>query len=447
MVLFGYLLILAVRTQDSFSSPYLIIAGILIWAVASFIIVRPNLAGSRIRRILWAIVLLGGMARFLWAIYIPTRPVSDFRSYHEYALKLAQDKIPDELSKNPGYPLMLSIAYRIEPAVTAGKLLNAALSTLTIYLIFLLGSSLSDSITGLLAAFIFAVLPSEINMVSVLGTEVAATTLITAATLALVTGCRRQRWVGWVFSGGLLLGIGFTVRSSLVFLTPLLLGILIFFNHSTLSRKAWRVVAFGAGAATALLLLMGWHSVVTGRVTLTAFGSQDAFPFLSGTNILAEGKWNEEDAALYFSWSTEDRDRLAMAEALQRVSENPLGILLLIPHKIGTLMGDQTYGNTWSIYPINWRNIKILRDQRQDILDANQYLNQAVYILLLALALYHFIDSRLPVPAISAMAILAVFLLILPHTFLEVQSRYHHIILPYIVLVASQGLHELVELR
>ncbi len=110
-------------------------------------------------------------------------------------------------------------------------------------------------------------------------------------------------------------------------------------------------------------------------------------------------------------------------------------------------MGDQTYGNTWSIYPINWRNLTILRDQRQQVLDANQYLNQAIYILLLALAAYHFLDYRLPAPAVSAMAIFSVILLILPHTILEVQSRYHHIILPYIVLVAGQGLLELVGRR
>ena len=118
--------------------------------------------------------------------------MSDFRSYHEFAKKLAQDEIPDELSKNPGYPLLLSIGYRIEPVVLTGKLLNAALSTLTIYLVFLLGSAVSAPPTGLLAAFLIAILPAEINMVSVLGAEVAATTLIAAATLALVYGCQKN---------------------------------------------------------------------------------------------------------------------------------------------------------------------------------------------------------------------------------------------------------------
>ena len=443
--LFAYLFFLAARVQDAFSARYVIIVGILVWAIAGFLIVRPALEASRIRQILLVILLLGGLARFFWAIYVPTRPVSDFRSYHKFAVKLAQDEIPDALSKNPGYPLLLSIGYRIEPAVITGKLLNAALSTLTIFLVFLLGSAVSTPLTGLLAAFLFAILPAEINMVSVLGAEVAATTLITAATLTLVYGCQKKRWIGWVYSGGLLFGIGLTIRSSLAFLAPLLLGILVFIDHSAISQKICRIIAVLAGTATGLLLLAGWHSALTGRLTLAALQSQDAFPFLSGTNIEAEGGWNEEDAALYFSWQASERDRLAIAEAVRRVRENPLGMTLFIPQKIAVLMGDQTYGNTWSIYPINWRNLTILRDQRQEVLDANQYLNQAVYILLLALAAYHFLDYRLPAPAISAMAIFSVILLILPHTILEVQSRYHHIILPYIMLVAGQGLLELVE--
>lgn len=447
LVLFGYLLLLAVQVQDFFNARYLIIIGIVIWASASFFIVRLALNQSNTRRILLAILLLGGLARFAWAIYVPTRPVSDFRTYHEFALKLAENKIPDELSKNLGYPLMLSLGYRIEPAVLTGKLINAALSTLTIYLIFLLGNALSTPITGLLAAFLFSILPVEINMVSVLGGEIAATSLITAATLAAVTGCQQKRWAGWIFGSGLLLAIGFTVRSSLAFLAPLLLAILVFFNHATTGKKALRLAAFCAGIAAGLLLLVGWHSAATGKASLAALQSQDTFPFLSGTNLQEEGIWNEEDAALYFSWSPADRDRLAVTVAYQRIKENPLGILLFIPSKFAILMGDQAYGNTWSLLPVNWRNLKILRDQRQDVLDANKYFNQAVYILLLALAVYHFVDYRLPAPAISAMAILAVILLMLPHAILEVQSRYHHIILPYIVLVAGQGLLELTQRR
>lgn len=64
------------------------------------------------------------------------------------------------------------------------------------YLVFLLASTVSTPTIGLLGGFLFAILPIEINMVSVFGAEVAATTLITAATLALVTGCRKEARLG-----------------------------------------------------------------------------------------------------------------------------------------------------------------------------------------------------------------------------------------------------------
>jgi len=72
--LFAYLLFLAARVQDTFSARYVIITGILVWAIAGFLILRPALEASRIQRILLVILLLGGLARFFWAIYVPHPP-------------------------------------------------------------------------------------------------------------------------------------------------------------------------------------------------------------------------------------------------------------------------------------------------------------------------------------------------------------------------------------
>ncbi len=444
LVLYGYLLLLAATNDGTFRLKYLIFIGFFIWAAAAFIILRSAASPAAVRRTLLAILLLGGLVRFLWAIYIPTRPVSDFRVYHDRAIELLEGSVPEELSKNPAYPLLLSLGYRIEPAVVTGKFINAALSTLTIYLVFLLGNALSIPAIGLLGAFLFAILPSEINMVSVLGTEVAATTLITAAIFALVSGCCKGVRPGWLFAGGLLLGAGLLVRSSLVFLVPVLLGYILLTQSSSAVAKLSSLAVFSAGVAAILVALAGWHSLSTHRLNVSALRSQDAYVFLSGTNTEAGGHVNEEDSALYFSWPEDMRDRYAVQTAFQRVAENPKGFLLFIPSKIAALMGDHTYGNKWSIYPINWRVLKSLRDRREVILNVNGYINQAVYILLLSLALFHFITYRFPAPEISTLSVFAVLLLIIPHIILETQSRYHHPILPFIVLVAGVGVFELV---
>jgi 4-amino-4-deoxy-L-arabinose transferase-like glycosyltransferase len=442
LLLFGYLLLLAATNEDTFRLKYLVVVGLLTGTAAVYIVLRTRSSPGSVRRILLAIVLLGGLARFLWAIYIPTRPVSDFRSYHDRAMEIVQGRIPEELSKNPGYPLLLSLVYRVEPAVVSGKIINAALSTLTIVLVFLLGSALSTPAIGLLSALLFAILPSEINMVSVIGTEVAATALVTAATLALVYGCRSTAQPGWLFASGLLLGAGLLVRSSLLFLAPVLAVYLVFARGFSAAAKLTRLAVFSAGVASSLLALAAWHSLSTHQLNLSAFKSQDAFVFLSGTNIQAEGHFNQEDADLYLSWPAEARDRLAVQEAFRRVAANPAGFLLFIPKKIASLMGDQTYGNKWSIFPINWHILKQLRAQREVIMNVNGYINQSVYILLLGLALFHFIYYRFPAAEISALSILAVVLLLIPHTILEVQSRYHHPVLPFVVLVAGVGLFE-----
>lgn len=101
LILFGYLLLLAATNGETFRAKYLIIIGVLILAAAGIITLRTSASPTSIRRTLLVIVLLGGLARFLWAAYVPTRPVSDFRRNHERALQIIENRIPEELSKNP----------------------------------------------------------------------------------------------------------------------------------------------------------------------------------------------------------------------------------------------------------------------------------------------------------------------------------------------------------
>jgi hypothetical protein len=114
-------------------------------------------------------------------------------------------------------------------------------------------------------------------------------------------------------------------------------------------------------------------------------------------------------------------------------------------------MGPNDYGNLWSLHAIDWGegNLwgvhavnggqwKLYRDLHDDLISINGLSSQAVYVVILALAVYSLRVNG--VPGISMIGVMAVMLTLLPHTVLEVQPRYHHYIMPFIVLLAASGL-------
>ena len=276
-------------------------------------------------------------------------------------------------------------------------------------------------------------------MVSVLGTEVPATTALTAAIAGLLIPRARPAAARLIFAAGLLFGAGLTMRSPLIFYLPVLLLLLIPAGQPPHYRTlALRALSFAGGIMLIFSLLAVWHSLSIGKPSPSAFGMQDSFPYLSGTNVRYEGAYNPEDAALYTSWPPEERDRLARQVAINRITSAPGAFVRLIPVKIEHLIADNTYGNKWSISYIDWNVWR----RHSDISEANfQASNglwaQAVYLVILALATHAFIGRSARLLPLLALGL--VVCMLIPHIILEVQPRYHHAVVPLIALAAGSG--------
>jgi len=430
VLIFGYLLLLSLSysyTDFAYQAIFTLLAGICIWFCINFISTLYNKYGAT--RVFWGIFFLGGMIRFSWALFVTTQPFSDFEYYYNNAMQLAQGNIV--LTKNMGYSLLLSAWFRLYPSVLTGKLINAAASTLSILFLYHIGSRLINKKAGLIASFLFAVLPSEIIMVSVLGTEVVVTTLgVITAFFVICASCGKYSSSTLIFWAGLFYGLGLTVRSSFIFYFPTILIWAVFTAFPSYGKMGKVLLTFIVSTAIGLSIVPLCYYLSTKQLSLEPLKTQDSFPFLSGTNITTSGTWSQDDANLYFSWETDKRDALARQEALNRIKSNPIGFMLLIPKKIDILFGENNYGIYYSLKDIDWKIGKTLIG----------LFSQSIYVFILFFSFLSFRDSRNY--RLLLVTLILVLSTLLPHTILEVQGRYHHYLMPFIVLLASNGIEE-----
>lgn len=397
---------------------------------------------------------IGGAIRLIWAIFIPTLPVSDFKYYHMSAIDLSQNI--STLTKNAGYTFLLSLGYRIYPHVQTGKIINAFASTFSLFLIFFIGSKLASPSTGLIAVFLFAILPSEINMVSVLGTEVVATTFILLVVFFLLHGFKSFPTLKSVLvlcCAGLLYGFSLIIRYSVIFYLPLIIILFLSFSIWTIIERIRLATVFLIGLILGLSITVLSYSSVIERISIAQIFTQDSFPFLSGTNSKYSGQWNLDDADLYYSWPSDDRDRMARQTALERITANPVKFLKLIPRKFAIFWGQNNYGNMWSLRAIDWGNGNLegnrstgndnwgkYKNIKDELININGLLSQAIYVAILLFGFSAFCKKKISlIPIIAPSLVIFTFL---PHIILEVQPRYHHYILPFMILVAANFLSD-----
>ena len=450
LFIFGYLLLISLSYGEIGIQPiFTIIVGLGIWWIGKNTHVVYEKYG--VAKTFIGLLLIGGVIRFLWAIFIPTLPVSDFQYYNEAALALSQG-IPT-MSKNIGFTLLLSLGYRIYPSIIMGKIINAIASTLSILLVYRIGSKLINPQTGLIAALIFSIFPSEIIMVSVLGTEVVGTmiSLIIVLFLFNIDVSRFRFIIVFFFLSGLFYGLALTVRSSFSFYLPAIVLYIFLIASLTIKQKIEIFSIFLVGITAGLSLIVISYSLIAGYISIEPIMTQDSFPFLSGTNVGSLGGWNQADADLYFSWPNADRDRLARQEALNRIISNPKNFLELIPKKIAVLMGANDYSSLWSLDAIDWGVGNYwgihapdgstwggIAAYRNMIIRISGLLSQSFYIVIWFFAFLAFKDQKNNL--ISMIALTVIIFTLLPHVVLEVQSRYHHYIMPLIVLLGSIGI-------
>jgi 4-amino-4-deoxy-L-arabinose transferase-like glycosyltransferase len=206
------------------------------------------------------------------------------------------DRGPSAL-RAPGYPYFLGAIYAVsDDSVTAGRLANAALGALAVFLLYLIAKRVWGRRVALLAAGLAAVFPPLV----LLSRELLSESLFIALELGMVLCIlefRRLRELRWAALAGLLFGLATLTRNPGPALAiPLILGLWVL--RPRLSRQA--VAAPALALLCAVLAIAPWtvrNAVEFGRL----------IPVTSGTGFAMAGTYNqasEQDAANPGSWRT-----------------------------------------------------------------------------------------------------------------------------------------------
>lgn len=206
------------------------------------------------------------------------------------------DRGPSAL-RAPGYPYFLGALYAISnDSITVGRLANAALGALAIFLIYLIARRIWGQRIALLAAALAAVFPPLV----LLSRELLSEPLFIALELGMVLCIlefRRLRELRWAALAGLLFGLATLTRNPGPALAiPLIVGLWVL--RPRLSRQA--VAAPSLALLCAVVAIAPWtvrNFVEFGRL----------IPVTSGTGFAMAGTYNEasrEDDANPGSWRT-----------------------------------------------------------------------------------------------------------------------------------------------
>ncbi len=267
------------------------------------------------RRWLVGIIALAGILRLVWVLYATREPVSlaisgDTYAYYHYGQELAGGRgYINIINGQPtayypiGYPAILAVLFWIvqhtpipDNLALAGTLLNSALGTASVGLIFVIARRLFGTRTGLVAAGIVAVVPGLIFYVATLQLETAFIFLVLGAIAVLV----RHDWStgppsrARLAAFGALLGLSALVRP---FSVPLLAGLDV---AVLLTGVGWRRAAGAVGWAALAMVVVVAPWTIRNLVVMDAFVP---FSTNAGDTLCID---RSVDATGTFRWATHD---------------------------------------------------------------------------------------------------------------------------------------------
>ncbi|GLV13482.1 hypothetical protein Heshes_11660 [Alicyclobacillus hesperidum] len=191
------------------------------------------------------------IVRFIWIGLMHPVQEADFQWYYDHAVELANNQGYNWFGQPTaywpiGWPLFLSLIFRITgPSVIVGLVVNAILSTVIVWMIYVLTRRLFQNHAYALAASIaYTLLPSQIVWNSVLGSEELFTTLLLISLYLYVRAERFRALSFGVAIAGIVLGFAVDVRPIplafplFVFLYEVMSG-----QSGTLKARFWPAIA------------------------------------------------------------------------------------------------------------------------------------------------------------------------------------------------------------
>jgi hypothetical protein len=411
-----------------------------------------------------SIILLTVVPRLVWIGMISVIPKYDFQLYHELATSFSQGNIVGQsyISVFPhtfGFPMILSMFYRIFGSNhVVAQYLNICLACCTSVVLYHLGKKLSNSKTGLMAALVYALWPSQILYTVLVCTETLFTCLVLISILFFcsIIKAHKPAYLSCLLLGilcaaingirpfGIVLMIAFTVvmlldyrikKQPIKHLVPPLVSIIVLIVTYIISTN---------------LISLGISGVIKKDVARAPIG----FNLFVGSNCKYSGAWNSEDASVLQglmaeqSFDAQETHDMLQAMAIQRYKDQGIIDFELLDNKFRIMWASDDDILTY---------IKAGYQREASAIDldsAYRYLriicNGYYLIMLLLCFIFCCASFRKPLTNQHTVMMLIALGIVFVHLLVEVHGRYHYPAISILALFACMGvdrINYLVETR
>lgn len=197
---------------------------------------KRNLSKRNIYLILIGIIILKIV--IFYVFYVDAQVEADYKTYYLVADALSKGEIllPKYIAVFPhvfGYPYILSVLFRLfGSSVMTGSYFNLILSILIIWLIFFIGRELLNERLGLIASFMYAIMPSSTMYCYLMCSEFVFQAFFLAIVLIFIYLLKvenNKKFFMLSFINGILIGLLSSVRpNGVILLIALLIMIILF---------------------------------------------------------------------------------------------------------------------------------------------------------------------------------------------------------------------------
>jgi hypothetical protein len=420
---------------------------IWLWISVLFFIVVPIAIHFLIKKkpstrnlLLFLILLLAAGLRIYWINMVPTEQVSDFGSFHYKALQIANNENGVYIEKHSNFVRLLSIIYKISPTHEIFEKVNILFSLLTIFCIYKIGQFTFSKSTGIIAAYLYAIFPSQISMVSIVNTDILSTSLLILS-ITLIFYFIQKNSLRYLILSSFIMGLCIVIRAPMVIYLPLFMILFIKNPFRFTELKSLKPILL-----VIISLFMGYFSLkmLVNTVSVENMKIEEyrnvIGPLLMGTNIDSKGRHNIPDSELLYSWNKDEVFKNGMVVILDRIIKNPLEFIKNLKYKYGYMFGNNTYGSDVAFLAKDMNHLTFQTNWPFDTTSIR--INFAAFsqysywcILFIAMLSTFILNKKIEFTQYFGMII--VISALIAYTFFEVQPRYHSPIIPIFVIFAG----------
>lgn len=386
--------------------------------------------------------------RLWWISSAGTLPVADFAGYQDYALQVASGNLmgyTNVMTVFPFkffYPMLLGAIYSItEPSIYVAQIVNVFCSVIIAYQVYRLGSMAGGEHVGRLGAILFALWPSQIAFCSVVAQEHIFQVFFLGGVIFLLRAqqAATDRTVAWfgLLAGGSI-ALSHVLRPVAMVIVPTIVVFLLWGKraHDVFSRYILSVgLSLAVGFVVTAGVIMGAASMATNQ---TLWKSNAGFSLYVGTSSESMGFWSAKHAAILdeYAYDTDKIHSESTKRAIATITQHPVDFIKLMGIKFALFWGSDDYGVYYATVEQapSEQAVTIFRNRNRLNLVA-----QGAYVFILIAAGIGLYRTRSVMNNVL-LIVSSVFLLhVAAFCFLEIQSRYHVLVVPLLMIPAAMA--------